>query len=280
MTFQKIVKVLVFLPAVFLFSAHIAWPESPVLLRYRFQPGQTLNYRIELKSQGKMSVGNIPEPVAPESVRQVNIRFLTVDPAGNAVIEARYAEPQNRIKIGAQPVPQAAGLPESTVSVVRGRISPSGFFKTENASPDWNNSVISPLFPELPSVAVPPGFSWIVRAEESFPAESPAADFRVQTIKKYTYLGAAAYRGNSCLKIVFESRILLPGNPDSRQKTVKPERFSGQGRGEIYLADGRLIASEQESTTESEYVIPAFNGSRQSRMVSRGTVAGRAYLLP
>jgi hypothetical protein len=142
-------------------------PDRPTSLRLRFEPGQVVEYRSELRGVQVFGTGPTPSGVTAEAVTDVTHRVVSVEPDGSATIEVDLdpvsASTNGRqTQLGSNPepwrivvAPQGAILDSTRPITLEADADPAGGPRVQ-ANP---SGAINP-FPLLAAQPVGPGAGW------------------------------------------------------------------------------------------------------------------------
>jgi hypothetical protein len=162
-------------------------PDRPTSLRLRFEPGQVVEYRSELRGVQVFGSGPTPAGVTAQAVTDVTHRVVTVEPDGSATIEVDL-DPVSASTNGRETQLQSNPEPWRIVVAPEGAILDSTRPISLEADPDpargprvhANPSGAINPFPFLADEPVGPGTGWSGEGQAPSPFGGGSVPFRLQ----------------------------------------------------------------------------------------------------
>jgi hypothetical protein len=163
-------------------------PDRPTSLRLKFEPGQVVEYRSELRGVQVFGTGPTPAGVTAQAVTDVTHRVVSVEPDGSATIEVDLdpvsASTNGReTQLGSNPEPwrivvgpEGAILDSTRPIALESDAEPAGGPRVQ-ANP---SGAINP-FPLLAGQPVGPGAGWSGRGQAPSPFGGGTVPFRVRS---------------------------------------------------------------------------------------------------
>jgi hypothetical protein len=244
-----------FLFASFLFP-QIVSAQNAGSLQYRFQPGQTFRYRLDLQHEVKMSGGAGQDlPVATKITFQASVRTVEVDSLGVATLEARAEEFSVRTAIGSKETVSPVSAAGQTVQF---RL---GFYGLAPGQP------VRLRRPGEEALSGSSDLPWNLFLSQIFP-----------DLTRCQYLGPAVFNGKPCAKIGLD--VIAPSSARLEKSRAAQTGDYNQGKGTGLFADGHLVSGGTQGSVDLGCnLFSPERGSSLSKVSAKGIFSSRLSLL-
>ncbi len=235
-----------------------AEPET-YALRYKFQPGETLRWRVEHRNNVRTSVSGTTQTAETLSISEKRWRVADVRPDGTATFEHRVEWVDMRHKLtgrdevrydsrtGAKPpagfetAAQSVGVPMSIVTIdAHGKllhrdqkIKPRPAVAPSDSEPQSDGWMTIPL----PEEAVPVGHTWSLPLDIDIPREDGGTK-RLKAIQQFTLEEVR----NGVATIAVSTEVLTPVTDPAIEAQLVQRETSGRVRFDIDA--GRVLGQQ------------------------------------